>query len=279
MNYPVKKLAEVFQDTSGHKESAEIILSYSSNKEDIREVALKNIDFSNVRNITDLGCGFGFFTEGLCNRIENGSIVTGIDCFTEYRKSFLNICTRCGFRGNFYNSGTEALRQFLPNSIDLVLSSYSLYFFPEILPELVKLLNYSATCVFITHSNSHLKEITHSVLNTFQKNNYRQIKKLPHDELIGNFTGENGYQKLSKFFNTIQKEEYLNDLVFTAQSSEEFLKYFRYKRSFFIPEVLRNDLKLFRKTEEELLNQINSKEKFRITKNDTIFICSNPIKK
>lgn len=273
-----RKLAEVFQDVNGHLEIAEIIRTFSTNKEDIRDVALEGIDISKVRNVIDLGCGFGFFTDGLCYKIEHDLNVSGIDRFAGYSENFLNICERCGFRGNFYNTGIKALQQFTPNSIDLVLCSYSLYFFPEVLRKLIKLLNNSATCVFITHSASNLHEITSIVLNIIQKKEYKQIEKLPHEELMENFTDENGYLKLVKFFNKVEKRDFLNDLVFSSKSSDKFLKYFHYKKSFFIPEFLKNDLGLFHKIEEELLNRINSKEGFRITKNDTIYICSDPKK-
>lgn len=279
MNISENKLAEAFRDVGGHLECAEIIRENSSNKNDIREIALEGVNIKNKKIIIDLGCGFGFFTQALCNRVDPGAVVTGIDCFGEYSDVYFNLCKKCGFKGKFNNSGVNALQAFERNCVDLILSSYSLYFFPRILPQLARILDTSGTCVFITHSGSHLKELYYLVLKALYKNGYEQLKTLPYNELVNNFSGDNGYRQLSEHFGSIEKKDFINELIFSAQATENFLQYFRHKKSFLVPDFLINDYKIIQKVEEELINHIIKTGEIRITKDDTIFICTNPIKK
>ena len=279
MNFPENELADAFRDVDSHLACAEIIRSHSSNKKDIREVALEGIDLINTKHIVDIGCGFGFFTKALFNRVDPGAVVTGIDCFGEYSDVYLKLCNKCGFKGKFFNTGVDALQTFETGSFDLALSSYSLYFFPWVLPQLARILDTSGTCVFITHSGSHLKELYYLVLKALHKNGYKQLKTLPYDELVNNFSGDNGYRQLSEHFGSIEKKDFINELIFLAQATEKFLQYFRHKKSFLLPGFLINDYKIIRKVEEELIKHIIKTGEIRITKDDTIFICTNPIKK
>ncbi len=278
MNEPGNNLAMVFQDMDGHRSSAEIIQQHSSNKSDIREVALKGIPLSNCRTIIDLGCGFGYFTEALTNRIGLESVVTGIDCHENYRKPFLDLCTRCGFQGMFSSSGTEYLKDLAPQSADLILCSFSIYFFPGVLKQISRILKEKGTFVVITHSVYHLKEITDIVLKTLHKNGIDENNKLPHDELIGSFAGENGKTLLADHFKTIIEKEYRNSLLFEPGSIDKLLTYFKYKRTFFIPPELINNNELIADVENEIRNRVIEHKKLSITKNDFIFHCSQPVK-
>ena len=276
MNHTLDRLAEVFRDIDGHKQSSKIIRTYSYNKQDIREVALNGIDFKNVKQVIDIGCGFGFFSEAFCKRGEAGTIISGIDCFEEYRDIYLQMCLKCGSEAKFYNNGHNALSTFKPNSVNLVLCSFSLYFFPSVLPQLCRILKESGISIFITHSESHLKELTQLVLEIIHSNGFPEINILPHDELIKKFSGENGEMQLLKYFDKVERRNYFNELVFTNRSIGEFIHYFRYKKSFFFPTELLSDYNLITEVENELISYVNKHKKIRISKNDVIFICSKP---
>jgi SAM-dependent methyltransferase len=278
MNYPVKKLTEVFRDTGGHKESANIIFARSANKEDIREFALKNLDLKNALQVIDLGCGFGFFTEVLKHRIADKTDVTGIDCFDVYREPYLKLCRDCSFNGHFSDKGTQALTGFNSDSFDLILSSFSLYFFPGMLPQIARTLKATGTCIIITHAATHLMELTQLVNNMLKSFGYPARGPLPHDKLISNFPAETGIHRLSQYFDKIEKRDYLNELIFTKEMIADFLTYFRYKISFFIPGRLLNDLALIERIETGMIKRIQQGKEFRMTKNDAVFICTHPVK-
>lgn len=279
MKNPVAKLSDVFRNTKGHLESADIIRAYSTNTNDIRELALAGIDLTGKKRFVDLGCGFGFFTEALKNKIQPGSFISGIDCHDEYRKAYLEICKNIGITGEFYNSGVEILETFNPSCIDIVLSSYSLYFFPEILPHIVNIVNESGKVIIITHASTHLRELTDTVLKIIHDKGFKHVNSLPHDRLISNFTAEQGESILSGYFGKLEKREYKNELVFSETTVEEFLIYFSYKRSFFMPDGLSGDNALYDQIEKSLVERFCSVDGCRITKNDAVFICEQPIKR
>jgi ubiquinone/menaquinone biosynthesis C-methylase UbiE len=277
MNYPTDKLSEVFRDTGGHLESSKIIIAHSTNKEDIREFALCNLNVKNAMQIIDLGCGFGFFTQALKNKINSNAIVTGIDCLAEYRQPFLKLCRGLGFNGQFYDSGTDALSNFKSASVDLVLSSFSIYFFPEIISAVASVLRKTGTFIIITHFSSHLHELTTMISEIFKDIGYTQPGPFPHDKLISNFPAEEGISRLSDYFAKIEKRDYENELVFTKESVDELMTYIAYKRSFFIPENIQMNPTLSGRFEKGILQKVLRKKEFRITKKDAIFICTHPL--
>lgn len=277
MNYPTDKLSEVFRDIEGHKESSEIIIAHSTNKEDIREFALCNVNIKDAKQVINLGCGFGFFTQALKNKINSNAVVAGIDRFAEYRQPFLKLCRGLGFNGQFYDSGTEALSNFKPASVDLVLSSFSIYFFPEIISTVASILRKTGTFIIITHYSSHLHELTTMISEIFKDIGYSQPGPFPHDKLISNFPAEEGISRLSGYFAKIEKRDYENELVFTKESVAELMTYIAYKRSFFIPENIQMNPTLSDRFEKGMLQKVLRKKEFRITKKDAIFICTHPL--
>ena len=48
-----------------------LIARYSINRRDIREIALEKLDLSSFKDILDLGCAYGFFTERLAGRLKS----------------------------------------------------------------------------------------------------------------------------------------------------------------------------------------------------------------
>lgn len=279
MKNPGLKLSEVFRNIDGHRESAGIIRSYSTNNTDIRQFALEGIDLSGRKRFIDLGCGFGFFTEALKNRIQPGSFITGIDCHPEYRETYLETCRYAGIDGDFDPNGVNVLRSMSLSGIDVVLSSYSIYFFPEILPSLSDLIHEGGMVIIITHASTHLRELTEIVMKIIHDTGFPEMDILPHDKLIDNFTAEKGYSMLEPYFRKISVRKYRNDLVFTEHSVADFLKYFSYKRTFFMPEQLSKDHDLYGRIEKGLVERFCSRDGCRITKDDAVFICEQPVKR
>jgi len=125
------KLADVFADVATHKIVANIIITHSTNKSDIREIALEGLDMKSGRKILDLGCGFGYFTRALKGKADPEALVTGIDCFKEYEHLYIESCKISGLKGKFISSGKSILSEFDNNCFDTILCSYALYFSPD----------------------------------------------------------------------------------------------------------------------------------------------------
>ena len=268
-----KNLAEVFSDTESHIKVAKIICDHLINFQDIRSMALEKVDFSNVLNILDLGCGYGYFTRGLKGKVHSNTIITGIDCHARNKQLYLNACSETGIQGNFISEGISYIKSIDSKSIDLILCSYALYFFPEYIHEIARVLKDNGTFVVITHAQPHMKEFTQYVKDILYNEGVECQEPLPYESLIQGFSNENGEELLSTDFLNIESINYIGRLVFDYNDIESFVSYFKFKRSFFIPckETDIEDMSAI------ILNRINTDlqrfKKFEISKNDIIFIC------
>ncbi|MCD4731333.1 MAG: methyltransferase domain-containing protein, partial [Bacteroidales bacterium] len=258
-----KNLAEVFNDTESHLKVAKIIRDHLINFQDIRSLALKGVNFTNVRKILDLGCGFGYFTRGLKGKVHPDAVITGIDCHSRYKQLYLDACSDIGIQGNFMSEGISVINSFKPKSVDLILCSYALYFFPEYIEQISRMVKDDGTFVVITHAQPHMKEFTQYVKDILYNEGFDCREPLPYESLIEGFSNENGEALLSAGFSDIYSINYKGRLLFNHKDIESFRAYFKFKRSFFIPcketdiddmsaiilERMKNDLLRFKKFE------------------------------
>lgn len=274
-NYP--KLTEVFEDVATHIAVAQIIHDHSSNKQDVRSVALEGLPLHLCRNMLDVGCGFGFFTLALKGRIKKGSAILGIDRFTNYRKPYLDNCKRAGLEGHFDGSGIKALFSLPSDAFDLVLCSYGLYFFPEIIPEIARILKPSGTFVIITHSDDHMQELITFIKTIYATLNLSVPGLLPCEELISVFDNRNGMSLLARKFNRTEEKQYHSSLIFDPGHFDDLKTYLRFKRPFFIPDKHETGNRVFNEVIRRLHERMILEKVCHIKKNDTIFICRKPL--
>jgi ubiquinone/menaquinone biosynthesis C-methylase UbiE len=130
-----KKIRQVFRDVQKHLLIGQLIRRFSTNKDDIRQTALGQIDLSNCRNVLELGCAFGAFTEALKDKLHPAAKITGLDIVPEYKPFFLEACGRAGYAGTFSSSGINQIKKYSAASFDLIICSYALYFFAGMIPE------------------------------------------------------------------------------------------------------------------------------------------------
>ncbi len=97
-----KKIRKVFRDVQKHLAIAQLIRRFSTNKEDIRKTALKQVDLTNCKNVLELGCAFGAFTEALKDKLHPEAKITGLDIIPEYKPFFLEACRRAGLFRIFF---------------------------------------------------------------------------------------------------------------------------------------------------------------------------------
>jgi SAM-dependent methyltransferase len=273
------KALEVFVDVDAHRLTADIIKRHSTNRNDVRELALHGLDLSGCRRILDLGCGFGFFTAALKGRVHPDAVVTGVDIIGEYEPLFLDTCKEAGLGGEFRSSGISAVRDLEDASIDLILCSYSLYFFPESIGDLARLLKGVGRLVAITHHKEGLREAIRIARNFLgERGLLEEGKRLPIEELLSEFSSENGYEILSRWFQDVRALNYENALVFGCEELSPLLEYFRFKWPFFhtrprvaVPELIG----AFRAHLEAIL--YGSPDGLVISKDDQVFVCSNPL--
>ncbi len=275
INY--RKLAEIFTDTLHHETVAGIVRAHSTNKLDIRNVALNGLQLQNSRIILDIGCAFGFFTRALKGRLNPGSNILGIDICTKYETSYLESCKMAGLQGIFSGLDKETMNSIALNSVDLVICSYALYFSPTIIPEISRLLKPFGLFIIIAHSKNHLKEIITFLRETFDILGIQKPDSFPCQDLIDNFNNSNGYRLLSPWFGRVEEKEYHNLLRFKISDFDDLEKYFKFKQAYYIPDYLDNKDIVLNKVIIRLLEHLQSGSSFNITKDDTIFICKEPL--
>jgi ubiquinone/menaquinone biosynthesis C-methylase UbiE len=269
-------LVDVFRDAKKHREIAGIIAKYLQNKVDIRRVALDGIDLMESKSILDIGCGFGFFTEALKDRVHHDAKVTGIDRYPEYEWFFFQSCEKAGIKADFRSNGIELIRELDDNSYDLILCSYALYFFPDVIKDIARILRSDGFFIAITHALPHMKEFTSYVRSILRNNGMIINIDLPYETLISRFSNINGQEALQPYFKEIITKDYKAKLCFGANDYKDLVKYFNFKHSFFIPDSMDPDDEFHKKVTSSIEADLNESKGLEITKNDIIFVCTAP---
>ncbi len=269
-------LSRVFRDAGLHRKISAMIASHLSNRQDIREQALDGLDLSNAREVLDLGCGFGFFTEALGGKVHPGARVTGIDRFPEYEYFYYLACEKAGLRADFKSSGIETSRKLPSSSFDLIICSYAMYFFPGYISEISRILKDDGIFIAITHSLPHMEEFCSYVRGVLKENGLIVTIDLPYETLISQFSNLNGASLLKPWFGQVDAKPYLCNLVFGSGDHENLIDYFNFKHYFFIPEMIDPDDRLHANVIDHIRRDLKEKGGMKVSKNDTIFVCRSP---
>jgi ubiquinone/menaquinone biosynthesis C-methylase UbiE len=273
-----KKIRKVFRDVQKHLAIAQLIRRFSTNKEDIRKTALKQFDLSNCQNVLELGCAFGAFTEALKDKLHPEAKITGIDIIPEYKPFFLEACRRAGYSGHFSSSGIDRMKKYITASFDLVICSYALYFFPDMIPEIARVLKKDGLFITITHSQAGMREMVGIVKKILRQNNSLEDKQsLPIELIFEQFSAENGKMLLRPFFGRIMEIDFKNTLVFRPQEIGSFIDYFQFKKSFFLTGTDIHNKTVINQLMRELQDIAMKNNLVTMCKDDKIFICSHPV--
>jgi ubiquinone/menaquinone biosynthesis C-methylase UbiE len=274
-----RKIRKVFRDVQRHLAIAQLIRRFSTNKEDIRTTALNHLDLSDCKTVLELGCAFGAFTEALKDKLHPAATVTGIDIIHEYKSFFLDACRRAGYEGFFSSSGIERIKKYPDGVFDLVICSYALYFFPEMIPEIARVLKKDGFFITITHSRQDMREIISIIKKILNQNNLTDENQfLPIEIIFDQFSAENGETLLRPFFSRIKAIDFKNTLIFKPHEIDQFLDYFQFKKSFFLMGTEAHNKNIAHQLLNELQDTAMKKNFVTMCKDDRIFICSHPIK-
>ncbi|MBP1747698.1 MAG: transcriptional regulator [Deltaproteobacteria bacterium] len=241
-----------YSDLAIHTEVGAIIQHHSENQEDIRLVVRDAIPWDHdIKKILDLGCGYGWFEEVMPGGLD---LVGGIDCLEENETPFLAAARPKAREVFFFRMMLPAPTGLSAGRFDLIVSLYSLYFFPAFLPEVSRLLKPGGLFLCLTHSASMLEEGQHY----FDFKNLRKV--------IERFSAENGCDILRPFFKEIQYIDYPNSLVFHEGDERSLAMYIDFKREFIEKDV---DPGIVR---EKMIAELGRKGKLKFNKNDRIFL-------
>lgn len=270
------QIHKVFEDVQAHLRIAELIQRYSTNKRDIHRAALEGLDLQGCRQILDLGCAFGSFTDRLKGRVSREAVATGVDVIGSYEPLFLAACRRAGIQGRFFSTGTSILETFADRSFDLILCSYALYFFPDMIPEISRLLHKKGTFVAITHHRHNAGEMIELIKRILDTMGLFHERELPLETITGRFSSENGEALLQPWFGRVNVIDFPNKLVFSKQDIESFLEYYRFKSPLYFTDTGLDMEATVPVVSDRIRHAASERQGITISKDDCIFICALP---
>ena len=270
------QIHKVFDDVQAHLRIADLIQRFSTNKHDVRRTSLEGLDLKECRQILDLGCAFGSFTDKLKGRVSLEAVATGVDVIGGYEPLFLAACRRAGIHGRFFSTGTSILKSFADRSFDLILCSYALYFFPEMIPEISRLLRRKGTFVAITHHRQNAGEMIELIKGILDTMGLFHERDLPLESITGRFSAENGDALLRPWFGKIHVIDFPNRLVFSKQDIEYFLDYYRFKSPLYFTDTGLDMEAIVPVVSEQIRRAASERQGITISKDDCIFICALP---
>jgi ubiquinone/menaquinone biosynthesis C-methylase UbiE len=270
------QIHRVFDNVHAHQRIADLIQRYSTNKQGVHRTALKGLDLAACRRILDLGCAFGSFTEKLKGMVGSAAMATGVDAVRAYEPLYLAACARAGIRGRFSPAGISVLQTFADQSFDLILCSYALYFFPEAIPEIARLLSDDGVFIAITHHRRNTGELIRLTKETLDAIGLYHEKHLPLEIITGRFSSENGLALLQPWFGGIRMIDFPNRLVFPKGEIESLTEYFRFKSPLYFTDTGLDMEALLPTVLERLARAASRQNGMSISKDDCIFVCMLP---
>ena len=213
-----------FEDPSRHAGASEIIKRHSTSHTDVREAVLHGLDLSSAKAILDLGCGIGFMTEAVAKRASPDAEIVGVDACPANERPYLARVSRAGRTGRFVCQELTDKLDWPDRGFDLVLASYSLYFFPDIVPEIARVLKEDGRLLVVTHTEQSCRDLLHAV--GLPEAGSRLLA------VIHNFSADNAGATLARWFASVERIDYRNSLVFSRHQFDDFLQYIWFKLPF-----------------------------------------------
>jgi SAM-dependent methyltransferase len=270
------QIEKVFRDVHEHQRVAKLIQKFSTNKSNVLKTALCGLDLGDCRQILDLGCAFGSFTEKLKGRVTPDATATGVDIIAAYEPLYLAACRRASIQGQFFSTGLPILKTFPERSFDLALCSYALYFFPDVIPEVARLLRQEGFFAVITHCRRNTGELIDLTKRILKTNGLLQEKDLPLEIITDRFSSDNGEALLRPWFGRVEIIDFNNALVFPREDTGYLLEYFRFKSPFYLTDTGLNAEVILPMILETLEQASCERNGMTVSKDDRIFICSLP---
>ena len=257
-----------FEDPPSHETVSDIIRRRSTNKADVREVALGDLDLSFAKDILDLGCGFGFMAEALGRRVAPDARLVGVDVWPANEGPYLEKVAVTGHRGFFTCLQVDSQLPWPDRSFDLVVCSYSLYFFVKVLPDLARVLAPHGVFLTITHSER-------SVVGQLPAAGFAEAAS-ELLSLVRRFSAENGYSLLHRWFGEVTRIDYNNSLRFEREHVDELLTYLRFKLPLLVPGAKPDD-ELPQRLVRFAKASLSRMGELVIDKDDAVFRCRRPL--
>ena len=281
--YSPEDIRNTYEPIEDHRHTKHIITEHARNPNDIRDLALYGLNLGFARHVLDLGCGYGFFTEKLSGRLHEGAYIEGLDVIDRNNKeAFVDTIGAIGYQGEFRQCSADLIQDMEGEGYDLIVASYSLYFFPHLVPDIARILAPEGIFIVVTHSRFSLQEITRYIPQCM-----RMIGLVPPDDiainrLLSAFSLENGAAMLNPYFALVERILYENDLLFPFDQVVDCIDYLDKKKHLILkdvadkyPQRLEDMLSCFN---QAVFEHARLHGEVIITKDEAVFRCFNPRK-
>ena len=256
-----------YQCPEWHEHVSGIIRRRSTNVGDVRELALQGLDLARMRRVLDLGCGFGFMAEAVAERVAPDAEFLGVDLWSANENPFVRRVTARQRRATFEPLQIDSELPWPDHSFDLVISSYSLYFFPQVLSAVARILEPEGLLLAVTHSERSFLGLLH-VLGLDAAESHLLA-------LTRRFSAENGQAQLERWFGEVTRLDYHNDLRFQADHCAELFAYLRFKLPFLVPGA-RSEDELPPAQVKRARAALERHGELIVEKTDAVFHCRRP---
>jgi len=216
-----------YTEPAAHEAVSHIIRRYSTNRADVRHEALRDIDLTGVGRLLDLGCGFGFMVDALAGNIPPDAEIIGVDMHPSNREVFLARAEAVAGSARFVCQRLNSHLEFPGQSFDAVIASYSLYYFPRVIPEVARVLKPDGLFLSLTHSEMQFECLLEAIGFAPQHSEFHSV--------LDEFSAENGGAKLAEHFATVESRPYCNKLVFRSGDLDDYLALLRFKLPSLLP--------------------------------------------
>jgi len=204
----------------------------------------------------------------------------GIDIQETYQRAFLQACDAVGAIGEFHASDVAELATYPPHSFDLVFSCFSLYFFPQAVRDIARVLVDDGVFVAVTHSEATLRELIRHIPPTLEALGVEAPELLSIQRLLRAFSCENGEDLLRGHFGEIEKRVFLNTLQFNQEEMPHIEVYLRMKKHLLLKEVYDSSPDSVGAALNQIVAALTAEVRDRgaveFNKNDAAFICRRP---
>jgi len=257
-----------FDSPSAHETVSAIIRRRSTNNTDVREAALRDLDLSFAKDILDLGCGFGFMAEALAERAAPDARVVGVDVWRSNESPFLERVGATGRKPSFACMHVDSKLPWPDRAFDLVVCSYSLYFFLDVLPEVARVLAPHGLFLALTHSKDSFVGLLRAAGLAEAESELLSLSR--------RFSAENGRNLLDRWFGDVTRIDYHNSLRFKTEHVDELLAYLEFKLPLLVPgskphDSVPEDLASFARASLSRTGEVI------VEKNDATFRCRSPL--
>jgi SAM-dependent methyltransferase len=193
---------------------------------------------------------------------------------------FCAVVAALGYRCSFIHGDASLIKRAASNSFDLIIASYSLYFFPRLIRDIARILHPDGIFMVITHSRHSLVEILKFIPRSLSKMGLAHSGKTSLARLFNVISMENGCERLAPYFSRIETIRYENRLMFSREDIKDCIDYIKKKDA-----LLFKDIEIKYPQEKEAirshfyndLNQYMMKNgSLSVTKDDAIFGASQP---